>query len=443
MITAVLPSGMESSAVSSGLKSNVRITENLGLSDGGSDKCVKVTIGKGFEAMNTLDKINRMQGQMFEISFEEGAVVNGTVLSMVAEGLKSILRESPEMVYQISRNYPNLPAKNVIIDSRAILSRYVKGLDGTELAQAVKGLSDERIGSLLAEFEAFGKKTDTVDQNSPFFDKLKGILDERGTAPKADTAAKVALLVMGTGEAALTKDYLETNNRKGFESDTDRLAFGQALWTFENMKDEVLAKGPANYIDIADQSMKNNKAGIACSIEALIITGKKAVAEDMLPKFLELAKNDPAALALYAGLMNDMGKKPDAEIINAALGAYSGDMATIVRCNLKGEWKDIGDVLERLNPALNSNTVLKTVDDFAQFAIAYVGFGDFTVSETVKALSAAQARIEQVTDKNSPAALIGEFKVLDLLSDTKTKFEKHQKKEVINSRLVSACLGAG
>jgi len=331
------------------------------------------------------------------------------------------------MVYASSRNYPLFPEKQLMLKARGILSRYAESLEGTDFTMT-KGKDPE---GLLSEMEALGKDTAVTEANALFLDKLAELLVDAKSAP-ADTASKIAALVRGAGEGALAGDYLKENNKKGFASNDDRLAFGAALWAFENIRDRVNSEGPAKFV----LNHKSDTGAVTRAINAMIILKDKAAAADMLGKFGEIAGNSPQ----YAGLLKGAGMEFDDKTLKAAVGAYSGDMATVVEFNLTGKVEDkvIEGALGRLNPK-----VLGTAFEVAQYAVAYAVYGRFSYADTASALTLSKTRLGELSAGNSqPQSLVETFRVLELLSDEKLKIETRQKKSVLDQNLVAALLGA-
>jgi len=433
VITAILPKGMTAAAVSRDLRPNVDITEEFGRSDGGANKCVKVTIKSGFNGpMDIREKIGQGQGQMFEVSFEEGVVLNGDMLSRIAEGLKGMLRENASMVYEVSRNYPSFPSRAVVEKARLILAGHSIDLNGTDFAAAVKGLDERQLDAFFAELIAFGKDAGAAEQNSPFFDKLITLLSDHSSAPGArkETAAKITALIRGAGEAALVKDYLVRRSRRGFESDTDRQKFGQILWAFESVRD-------AEY---------NTAEDAAKAVRAMAALGETESAQKLYGKFLALAQGSSAAVAdKYAvenlQLMKLLGNTIDSVTISRIAGKATGDADIVRFYNLAGAGAgvDISAVIERGVARIDS----MNADELGAFAEAVVNYGGYSYGETVETLVRIKTRLAVISEPGNPLALVGQFRVLDLLSDERMKLEARKKKSVLNVQSFGAVLGNG
>ena len=437
VITALLPKYISSASVSEGLNSNVSVTEEFGKSDGGENKCVKVTIQKGFEVMDIVGKLGHGQGRMFEIAFAKDVAINGEMLEKLAEGLKGMLAETADMLYKLSRNYPSSPAKEAIVSARAALKKHNVNLASTDFEAALSGLSGQGLENLLAELEAFARENQ--EEGSPFFDKFIEVLNSRGTTEEArlDTARKLAGLIRGAGEAALVTDYLDSNKRKGFGATADRDAFGELLWSFEGVKDAVTAKGPEAYAE----ALKGNLAQLARDINIMIALGERAASDKMLEQFKEYAQDD-AAKALYAGLLKESGRNVnDSALVSAALSGYTGDMKIIRQYNLTGDADGIGEALKKLNPKIPT----LSASDVIEYAKAFTSFGEFSYRDTSNMLGASKLRLEELAaSEKTPVSLaeIDRFKILDLMSNERMKFSNREKKSDVNMNTTLAFLGA-
>jgi len=447
LITAILPEGMAGSLVSSKLRANVSVTEDFSLSDGGANKCVKVTVKKGFDLLDVLGKIKNAQGNMFEISFEEGVVINGGMLDEIAKDLKEILNETPSMVYQVARNYPRLPERKVLEAARGILLRHKVDLNTSDFAIAFSNLSGnkDKLESLLIEFNNFVKALDGAEQKSPFFDKLIDILNSNGDTAesKLNAATKVFGLVMGVSEASLTKEYLNKNGRKGFADDNDRIVFGKTLWQFENIREEVLSIEPLAFMD----KNRGNYETISRAISAMRIMGEDKAADRMLIVFGLFVKEEKdsdvkkQAAVMYAGLSKDAGHSISAEMLETVLGVYSGDIKTIIQYNLTGKapvFTNNKNVLRRMN--LED---LKTPREVFAYASAAVSYGEFSYSDTANMINSAKLRLNELAAGNPSISVVETFRILDLLSDEKMKVEAREKKSLFSVQVTGALLGAG